>query len=101
VFLSIYGFSVFKETRSGKRKQSRVPYLVIGCAVFALFSVYNILTSVYLADLLINTGTEEAAFEEFIVANIGGWVSVWATVCQMGVTFIGTGLLVRPNSILS
>ncbi|RXW12971.1 hypothetical protein EST38_g12880 [Candolleomyces aberdarensis] len=94
LFLSIYGFSVFKEARAGKRKQARVPYLSVGFAVSALFCAYNILTSVYLAELLINTGTEETAFEEFIVEHMGGWLSVWATVCQMGISFIGTGFLI-------
>ncbi|KAJ2933718.1 hypothetical protein H1R20_g3381, partial [Candolleomyces eurysporus] len=94
LFLSIYGFSVFKEARAGKRKQARVPYLSVGIAVSALFCAYNILTSVYLADLLINTGTEETAFEEFVVEHMGDWLSVWATVCQMGICFIGTAFLI-------
>ncbi|KAJ2923184.1 hypothetical protein H1R20_g13912, partial [Candolleomyces eurysporus] len=100
LFLSIYGFSVFKEARAGKRKQARVPYLSVGIAVSALFCAYNILTSVYLADLLINTGTEETAFEEFVVEHMGDWLSVWATVCQMGICFIGTAFLSKADSLI-
>lgn len=87
-----------KATLQKQVRTSRSIYMGLGLAIFAVFLAYLILTSVYLAGMMLREEADILPYDEYFRQARGGWVSVMGLASLMLLGYLSSGLLVSPRN---